>query len=185
MSPILDYPPATSADLDETGRQVGAYGRRRLAVTADQRDVRQVRAVAGRTLVTSSTQGRHGTKFGAAYSASKWGIIGLMKSAALELGAYGITVDAVIPGLVDTALTRHQDRYAQALAEAGRTPSGDVTRDEQAAVEALRGRTPLGVPWLAPEDVAPLVVFFASDDARMVSGATFAATAGDSAHFTS
>ena len=40
----------------------------------------------GRIIVTSSTQGRHGTKFGAAYSASKWGIIGLMKSAALELG---------------------------------------------------------------------------------------------------
>ena len=39
-----------------------------------------------RTIVTSSTQGRHGTRFGAAYSASKWGIIGLMKSAALDLG---------------------------------------------------------------------------------------------------
>jgi NAD(P)-dependent dehydrogenase (short-subunit alcohol dehydrogenase family) len=37
----------------------------------------------GRIIVTSSTQGRHGTKYGAAYSASKWGIIGLMKSAAL------------------------------------------------------------------------------------------------------
>ena len=41
----------------------------------------------GRIIVTSSTQGRHGTKYGAAYSASKWGIIGLMKSAALELGS--------------------------------------------------------------------------------------------------
>ncbi|MER7441409.1 SDR family NAD(P)-dependent oxidoreductase [Micromonospora avicenniae] len=244
VSAVLDYPPATGADLDETGRQVAAYGRRWLSATADQRDIRQVRAVAdrvgdewggvdivfanagiqafkpllemadpdwhdqidvnltgtanvlrafapllvrrgaGRIIVTSSTQGQHGTKYGAAYSASKWGIIGLMKSAALEFGAHGITVNAVIPGLVDTTLTRHQDRYAQALAEAGRTPSGDVTRDEPAAVEALRARTPLGVPWLAPADVAPLVVFLASDDARMVSGATFAATAGDSAHFT-
>ncbi|WP_347336459.1 SDR family NAD(P)-dependent oxidoreductase [Nitrobacter hamburgensis] len=40
----------------------------------------------GRIIVTSSTQGRHGTKYGTAYTASKWGIIGLMKSAALELG---------------------------------------------------------------------------------------------------
>ena len=69
----------------------------------------------GRIIVNSSTQGRHGMKNGAAYSASKWGIIGLMKSAALELGPHGITVNAVVPGLIDTPLTRHKERYAQAL----------------------------------------------------------------------
>jgi NAD(P)-dependent dehydrogenase (short-subunit alcohol dehydrogenase family) len=53
----------------------------------------------GRIIVTSSTQGQHGTKNGSAYSASKWALIGLMKSAALELGTYNITVNAVIPGL--------------------------------------------------------------------------------------
>jgi len=46
-----------------------------------------------------------------------------MKSAALELGRYGITVDALVPGLVDTALTRHESRYAQALAAVGKRPS--------------------------------------------------------------
>lgn len=44
-------------------------------------------------------------------------------------------------------------------------------------------KTPLGVPWVQPEDVAPLVVFLASDQARMVSGTAFAATGG-SAHVT-
>jgi NAD(P)-dependent dehydrogenase (short-subunit alcohol dehydrogenase family) len=53
-----------------------------------------VRRGGGRIIVTTSTQGRHGTLFGAAYSASKWGIIGLMKSAAIELGRHGITVNA-------------------------------------------------------------------------------------------
>jgi NAD(P)-dependent dehydrogenase (short-subunit alcohol dehydrogenase family) len=143
-----------------------------------------VRRGGGRIIVTSSTQGQHGTKFGAAYSASKWGIIGLMKSAALELGAHGITVNAVIPGLVDTALTRHEDRYAQAISSSGGEPTGDVAQDEQKAKELLTASTPLGVPWLAPEDVAPLVVFLASDEARMVSGTSFAATGGDSAHVT-
>jgi NAD(P)-dependent dehydrogenase (short-subunit alcohol dehydrogenase family) len=38
-----------------------------------------------------------------------------MKSAALELGQYGITVNAVIPSLIDTPLTRHRQRYAQAI----------------------------------------------------------------------
>ncbi|MEU4794074.1 SDR family NAD(P)-dependent oxidoreductase [Micromonospora tulbaghiae] len=64
-----------------------------------------VRRGDGRIVVTSSTQGQHGTANGSAYSASKWGLIGLVKSAALELGPHGVTVNAVIPGLVDTALT--------------------------------------------------------------------------------
>jgi SDR family mycofactocin-dependent oxidoreductase len=137
----------------------------------------------GRIILTSSTQGQHGTKYGAAYSASKWGIIGLMKSAALELGAYNITVNAIIPGLIDTPLTRHQERYAQALQEAGRTPAGSA-HDEEEARKILIAKTPLGVPWIEPGDVAPVVVFLASDSARMVSGATYEVTAGDSAHNT-
>jgi NAD(P)-dependent dehydrogenase (short-subunit alcohol dehydrogenase family) len=136
----------------------------------------------GRIIVTSSTQGRHGTKNGAAYSASKWGIIGLMKSAALELGAYGILVNAVIPGLIDTPLTRHDERFVQVLQESGQKPNGSLDH-EQAARKILTARSPLGVPWLEPEDVAPVVVFLASDDARMISGATYDVTGGDSAHY--
>ncbi|MBF6612212.1 MAG: mycofactocin-coupled SDR family oxidoreductase [Chloroflexi bacterium] len=136
----------------------------------------------GRIIVTSSTQGRHGMKNGSAYSASKWGIIGLMKSAALELATYGITVNALIPGLIDTALTRHEERYAQALQEAGQAPEGYPQADEEKARTILVAKSPLGVPWIDPEDVAPVVVFLASDAARMVSGATYDVTGGDSAH---
>lgn len=135
----------------------------------------------GRIIVTSSTQGRHGTKNGAAYSASKWGIIGLMKSSALELGAYGITVNAVIPGLIDTPLTRHKEHFVQVLQESGQQPTESV---ENKARKILAARSPLGVPWIEPEDVAPVVVFLASDAARMVSGATYDVTGGDSAHYT-
>ncbi len=138
----------------------------------------------GRIIVTSSTQGQHGTLDGAGYSASKWGLIGLVKSAALDLGKHGITVNAVIPGLVNTALTRHEDRYAQIIRTGGHEPTGDVTEDERTAADAQRGKLPLGVPWVEPEDVAPLVVFLASDAARMVTGTSFAATGGDSANIT-
>jgi NAD(P)-dependent dehydrogenase (short-subunit alcohol dehydrogenase family) len=143
-----------------------------------------VRRGGGRIIVTSSTQGQHGTKWGSSYSASKWGIIGLMKSAALELGEYGITVNAVIPGLTDTALTRHEDRYAQAIASGGTEATGDEAKDEATARKQLMAKSPLGVPWIEAADVAPLVVFLACDEARMVSGTSFAATAGDSANVT-
>ncbi|MGV6871851.1 SDR family NAD(P)-dependent oxidoreductase [Pseudochelatococcus sp. B33] len=139
-----------------------------------------VRNGGGRIIVTSSTQGRHGTKFGAAYSASKWGIIGLMKSAALELGAYGITVNAVIPGLIDTPLTRHRQRYAQVLGDLDTKEATDKLEAE--ARHVLEERSPLGVPWISPQDIAPVAVFLASDEARMVSGATYDVTGGDSAN---
>lgn len=141
-----------------------------------------VRNGGGRIIATASTQGRHGTKYGAAYSASKWGIIGLVKSAALELGEYGITVNAIIPGLIDTALTRHRDRYAQAV--------DDLESKEPVAVleaEARRkliAKSPLGVPWIEPDAIAPAVVFLASDEGYMVSGATYDVTGGDSANYT-
>jgi NAD(P)-dependent dehydrogenase (short-subunit alcohol dehydrogenase family) len=139
-----------------------------------------VRNGGGRIVVTSSTQGRHGTKYGAAYSASKWGIIGLMKSAALEFGKHRITVNAVIPGLVDTPLTRHRQRYAQAVDDLStRLPEPELERE---AVERLIAKTPLGVPWLEPEQVAPVVVFLASDDAAMITGAAYDVTGGDSAN---
>jgi NAD(P)-dependent dehydrogenase (short-subunit alcohol dehydrogenase family) len=141
-----------------------------------------VRNGGGRIIVTTSTQGRHGTKYGAAYSASKWGIIGLMKSAALELGEYRITVNAVVPGLIDTALTRHHDRYAQAADEfSSKKPTAELEAD---AKQKLIAKSPFGIPWIEPEAIAPAVVFLASDEAFMVSGATYDVTGGDSANYT-
>jgi len=134
----------------------------------------------GRIIVTSSTQGQHGTKYGAAYSASKWGIIGLVKSAALELGQHGITVNAVIPGLIDTPLTRHRQRYAQAIDDLNNTDPLDELEAE--AKQKLAAKSPFAVAWLPPEAIAPAVVFLASDEAYMVSGATYDVTGGDSAN---
>ncbi|MGI4944240.1 MAG: SDR family NAD(P)-dependent oxidoreductase [Janthinobacterium lividum] len=134
----------------------------------------------GRIIVTSSTQGRHGTRFGSAYSASKWGIIGLMKSVALDLGEHGITVNAVVPGLIDTPLTRHHERYAQGVGDLHTTePEGQL---EAEAAKSFAKKTTLDVAFINPADVAPVVVFLASDAARMVSGATYDVTAGDSAN---
>jgi NAD(P)-dependent dehydrogenase (short-subunit alcohol dehydrogenase family) len=183
VDPRSGVTPATPEELNETGKLVSAAGRSWLGIKADTRDLPALRAAAsraeqefggidilfanagiqsfhpllemgdadwnitidtnvtgtantlrafapyivkrdgGRIILTSSTQGQHGTMNASAYSASKWAIIGLMKSAALELG-------------------RHKN------------------------------------------NVAPIVVFLASDAACMVSGATYAVTAGDSANIT-
>lgn len=141
-----------------------------------------VQRKAGRIIVTSSTQGRHGMRDGAGYSASKWALLGLMKSAALEFGQYQVTVNAVVPGLIDTALTRNEARYRQALAEAnaGKVPEGPL---EPQVVETLKKKTPLGMPWVDADDVAGAYVYLASDDARCVTGSVVEVTGGDTAHY--
>jgi NAD(P)-dependent dehydrogenase (short-subunit alcohol dehydrogenase family) len=99
----------------------------------------------GRIIALSSMQGKHGTKDAASYSASKWRILGLMKSAALELGQYNITVNAVIPGLVDTPLTRYEKRLSESIAETGQkaaNPTPQQAWDIRAAATPMTSRPP-------------------------------------------
>ena len=133
----------------------------------------------GRIIVLSSMQGKHGTKNAASYSASKWGILGLMKSAAMELGEYDITVNALIPGLVDTPLTRYEARFRNSMAEQGVKPPENPT--PQQAWDNRAPTVPLKVGWLQPDDISPAAVFLASDAAAMVTGAEYEVTGGDSA----
>ena len=133
----------------------------------------------GRIIVLSSMQGKHGTKDAASYSASKWGILGLMKSAALELGKHNITVNAILPGLVDTALTRYDKRLSESIGETGRKPPEHPSARE--AWDTRAPTVPMNVGWLQPDDISPVAVFLASDAANMVTGADYEVTGGDSA----
>ena len=102
----------------------------------------------GRIVNIASINGLRG-KFGQAnYAASKAGMIGLTKSLAREAGAFGVTVNAVAPGLVRTELTR--------------TLPAEVLR--AAAAEAVLARP------TEPEDVANAVLFLCSDLASQVTG---------------
>jgi NAD(P)-dependent dehydrogenase (short-subunit alcohol dehydrogenase family) len=132
----------------------------------------------GRFILLSSMQGKHGTKDASSYSDSKWGILGLMKSAAIELGEHNITVNALIPGLVDTALTRYEKRLSETMGEQGQKvehPTPQEAWDNRAPT------VPLKVGWLQPDDISPAAVFLASDAANMVTGAEYEVTGGDSA----
>ncbi|WP_051971471.1 SDR family NAD(P)-dependent oxidoreductase [Massilia sp. 9096] len=138
----------------------------------------------GRILMIASRQGRQGWKNGSSYSASKWGIIGLMKSVSLELADKGITVNCIEPGLVDTLLTRNPTRLKGAIAEIQHSepPAQPPSIDEVAA--GLAKQSPMHLPWLDAADIAPVAVFLASDEAARISGSTYDVTAGDSAHYT-
>jgi NAD(P)-dependent dehydrogenase (short-subunit alcohol dehydrogenase family) len=136
----------------------------------------------GRIIVLSSMQGKHGSKNMASYSASKWGIIGLMKSAALELGKDKITVNALIPGLVDTPLTHNEARWSALIGEVTANENPPKNPTEKEAYDTRAPHEPLKVAWLKPEDLAPAAVFLASDLAAMVTGATYDVTGGDNAN---
>lgn len=110
----------------------------------------------GRIVAIGSINGLRG-KFGQTnYAASKAGLVGLVKSLAREVGAFGITVNAVAPGMVMT-------RMAKAL------PRGfvDEARDD-AVLERLA----------EPEDVADAVVYLSSERARSVTGETLRVDCG-------
>ena len=136
----------------------------------------------GRIIIISSGQGKHGFKEASSYSASKWGVLGLMKSLALELAEDNITVNTVEPGLVDTALTRNKGRWNLALKEAGKEPEDNPKEEDVIAARMLVAVQK--IPWMQPEDVAPAVVFLCTDAAYRVTGASYDATAGDSAKYT-
>jgi 3-oxoacyl-[acyl-carrier protein] reductase len=107
-----------------------------------------MKARSGRIINMSSAAGRMGNPGQANYAAAKAGLIGLTKTTARELASRGITCNAIAPGLIET----------------------DLTADlPAAATEALKGMTPLGYLG-SVDDVAAAAVYFASDEARYVTG---------------
>ena len=113
----------------------------------------------GRLLATASIAAKMGSPYQAHYQASKSAVVGLVRSAAWELGKYGITVNAYCPGVVDTDMWRYIDTERGKLQ--GREP-GELLKE-------MAGRNPLGRVEV-PEDVAPLVSFLASEESRFITG---------------
>jgi 3-oxoacyl-[acyl-carrier protein] reductase len=121
----------------------------------------------GRIVNVGGTFGLRGRAGRAAYSASKWGLRGLTKSAALEAGPHGITVNCVCPGMVEG---ERFDRVRTDMAERlGITP--DEARDRMAAEYALK-RISTG------EDVAGAVLFLLGEHARQITGQDIAVDGG-------
>ncbi|MDB5056059.1 MAG: 3-oxoacyl-(acyl-carrier-protein) reductase [Bacilli bacterium] len=121
----------------------------------------------GKIINTASMAGKKGVPLLAHYAASKWGVIGFTKSAALELAPYGITVNCVCPGFVKTSMQERELIWEAELR--GMTP-------EQVKEEYIRN-TPLGRLCTA-EDVAKAVGFYASPESDFVTGGAMDVTGG-------
>ena len=133
----------------------------------------------GRIIATASGMGRHGTAQMSAYTAAKWGVIGLAKSAAKELGPFGVTVNVLNPGMVDTPIIRNDHLRRLWNPELADPTDADVDRK---VLELRLHHMPIAV--LPPEDVAAAAVFLASEDARYISGGTIEVGAGYAANYT-
>jgi SDR family mycofactocin-dependent oxidoreductase len=129
---------------------------------------------AGRIIATSSMAGKLGAPYMSHYAAAKWGVIGLVKSAALELATTGVTVNAICPTNVNTAMLHNDDMYSFFA------PGVDSPTAEQAST-AFAATIPMGVPWVEPSDISAAVLFLASDGARFISGETIAVAAAQNA----
>jgi 3alpha(or 20beta)-hydroxysteroid dehydrogenase len=110
-----------------------------------------IAAGGGSIINTSSIEGLRGTPWAHGYVASKWGLRGLTKSAALELAPHGIRVNSLHPGRI-------------------RTPATDAMPDDLIPI-------PLGRPGL-PEEVATFVLFLASDESSFATGSEFVMDGG-------
>jgi SDR family mycofactocin-dependent oxidoreductase len=101
----------------------------------------------GRIVVTSSMGGRMGIPELAAYNATKWGVIGLAKSAALEVAKDGITINVICPTTTQTPMVQ--------------PTGGDDIPDD--LVRRMMKANPIPQPWLQPEDVSRGVLYLVTD----------------------
>ena len=125
----------------------------------------------GRIINIASNASKQASATGAAYSASKFAVLGLTQASALDLAPYGITVNAVCPGPINTDRMSYWERD-QAV-ERG------ITQEEfrSQVVQNSAQTTPLG-RIAEPQDVANVVAFLASDEASFVTGQAYNVNGG-------
>jgi NAD(P)-dependent dehydrogenase (short-subunit alcohol dehydrogenase family) len=113
----------------------------------------------GRIINIASINSKMPSFHGAAYAASKHGLLGLTRTLAFEVAKEGVTVNAICPGPVHTLMNDNRLKY-------------DAERRGLRFAELEHSMTPIGGR-LEPEDIAPLAIYLASTEARMVTGQAY------------
>ncbi len=130
-----------------------------------------IKQKSGKIINNASLAAKRGARFLAHYSASKFAVLGLTYTMAIELAPYNITVNAVCPGIVETDMIRREWKWEGDIR--GMTP--DEVRNEVLG-EILLGRL------CQPEDVAGAVAFLASKDADYLTGQSINVNGGMESH---
>jgi SDR family mycofactocin-dependent oxidoreductase len=125
----------------------------------------------GCIIATSSMAGKGGFPNVGHYAATKWGVIGLVKSVAMEVAALGIRANAVCPTSVDTPMIRNED-FNRAFRPDLESPTFED------ASEVMVQISPMNMPYLQAADVSGTVLFLCSDDAKYITGETICVAAG-------
>ena len=165
MKPILEM------TLDEWDTVLGVNLRGVFAAT--QAVARQLVAQGrgGRIVNIASQAAKTGFPHAASYCASKHGLLGLTRVAAIELAAYQVTVNAVCPNHVTTGLGAWQNEYFAKL----------LGKSVEQYLTDMRSRIPLGRPGL-PADTAGAVAFLCSDQAQYITGEAMNVSGGEEMH---
>jgi meso-butanediol dehydrogenase/(S,S)-butanediol dehydrogenase/diacetyl reductase len=126
----------------------------------------------GRIINIASQAAKSGFPHAQAYTSSKHGLVGLVRSASIELGPHQITVNNVCPNHVTTGLGAWQNEYFYKVVGA---------KSVEDYLDAMKNRIPLRRPGL-PEDTAAAVAFLCSDDARYITGESMNVSGGEEPH---
>lgn len=128
----------------------------------------------GRIIAISSMAGRMGNPNLAHYVAAKWGVIGLVKTLAMETANKGITVNAVCPASTDTPMLHNEAMYSLFCPDLD-APDREDVRPRYEAMNRM------GRAWLAPEEISRAVLFLAADAAGGMTGQVLDVSLGSSA----
>lgn len=125
----------------------------------------------GSIVLTSSVAGLRGPANVSHYASAKHGLVGLMRSAALELGPHGIRVNSLHPTQVGTEMILNDDTFRLFRPDLPHPTEADI-RDVSQQMHVLP------VPWVDSEDVSNALLFLVSDAARYVTGVALPVDAG-------
>lgn len=165
MKPLLDVSPDDWGAVIDVNLTGAFYGLKAAA------EAMIAQGNGGRIVNVASQAAKSGFPCAQAYTASKHGLVGLVRSAAIELGPHGITVNNVCPNHVTTGLGAWQNEYF--AKRAGK----DVTQ----YLADMAARIPLGRPGL-PEDTANAVAFLCSPQAAYITAESMNVSGGEEPH---